>query len=70
MVSKTADTPERRGSLGVKGVSRRTLRPCSLCQIRQSADPNDVGGELGERDFDVVKNRRTRREVEHGRSRL
>lgn len=69
-MSKTADTSERQGSLGVKGVSQRTLHPCSLCNVSQSADPNEVGGELGDRDYDVVKNRRTRREVEHGWSRL
>ena len=69
-MSKTGDTPERQGSLGFKGVSQRTLHPCSLCKVRQSADADDVGGQLGERDYDVVKNRRTRRECEHGRSRL
>ena len=69
-MSKTADTPERQASLGMKSVSQRTEHPCSLCKVRQSADPDDVGGELGERDYDIVKNRRTRREVEHGRERL
>ncbi|CBJ30620.1 hypothetical protein Esi_0204_0058 [Ectocarpus siliculosus] len=70
MVSKTADTPERQGSLGFKGVSQRTSHPCSLCKVKQTADADDVGGQLGERDYDVVKNRRTRRECEHGRSKL
>lgn len=69
-MSKTADTPQAKGSLGLKGAGPKTESPCSLCKATQSNIEGDVGGEIGDSNYDIVANRRTRQEVEHGRSRL
>lgn len=70
MQGKTGDTPERKGCLGYKGANHLTRCPCSLCKATQSNVPGDVGGEIGNRDYDIVKNRRTRGELEEGRRQL
>lgn len=70
MHSLTGDTPQRKGLHGLKGANDKTKLPCSLCWAKQSQEEEDVGGELGERNFDIVKHRRTRGQVEEGRRRL
>ena len=70
MQSITGDTPQRKGLLGLKGANDRTKLPCSLCWAEQSQEEEDVGGELGDRNFDIVRKRRTRGEVEEARRRL
>lgn len=70
MQSITGDTPQRKGLQGLKGANDKTKLPCSLCWAEQSQEEEDVGGELGERGFDIIKNRRTRGEVERARREL
>lgn len=68
--SKTADTPQRKGALGYKNCTWKTECPCSLCKVTQSNVPGEVGGELGDRNYDIVSNRRTRGQTEEGRREL
>lgn len=70
MQSKTGDTPQRNGALGMKGANAKTRMPCTLCKAIQSNVEGELGGELGDRAYDIVKNRRTRGQVERGRQRL
>lgn len=70
MQSKTGDSPQRGGELGLKLQNAKTEVPCTLCKATQSNDEDEVGGEIGDRDYDFVNNRRKRGEIEHDRSRL
>ncbi|CAB1107631.1 unnamed protein product [Ectocarpus sp. CCAP 1310/34] len=70
MQSMTGDTPQMKGSTCLKSYNRKTECPFSLCKARQSNKEGEVGGEIGRRDFDIVKHRRTRGRVEDGRHQL
>lgn len=70
MQSKTGDTPQRNGALGMKGANAKTRLPCTLCKVTQSAVEGELGGELGDRSYDIIKNRRTRGQVEEGRRQM
>lgn len=70
MQSTTGDTPQRKGLHGLKGANDKTKIPCSLCRATQSNEEDDVGGQIGDRYFDIVKNRRTRGQVDDGRRQL
>ncbi|CAB1108042.1 unnamed protein product [Ectocarpus sp. CCAP 1310/34] len=48
----------------------KTEVPCGNCAVRQSNVEGETGGDLGDRNFDIVKYRRKRGEVELGRSEL
>lgn len=70
LAEETLDSPYRTGTLGLKGAGPLTEHPCSLCKVKQSGVEGEVGGQLGDRNYDVVKNCRTRLEIEHGRAML
>lgn len=70
MLSKTADLVQRNGALGLKGSNNKTKLPCTLCKASQSNAEGDVGGEIGDRNYDIVGNRRKRGEIEQGRLKL
>ena len=70
MQSTTGDTPQRRGLQCTKNANASTKFPCGTCKAPQSNDPEDVGGQIGDADFDIVKHRRKREDVEEGRRQL
>lgn len=68
--SVTGDTPQRKGLHGLKGANDKTKHPCSLCRVTQSQAEENIGGELGERGYDILRHRRTRGQVEESRRKL
>lgn len=54
----------------MKGANAKTRLPCTLCKATQSNVEGELGGELGDRACDFVKNRRTRGQVEEGRRQM
>ena len=69
-MSVIGDAPQRAGLLYTKNANNRTLHPCTMCNVTQSQEDDDRGGDLGDRNYDVVRNKRTRGEVLASRDRL
>ncbi|CAM9534271.1 unnamed protein product [Hapterophycus canaliculatus] len=62
------DGPGRSKCLGGKGPNNFSVFPCPYCMVRQSE--NDTGGDLGNPQFDIEKNRRTWGQILDGFSEL
>ena len=58
------------GLLYTKNANNRTLHPRTMCNVTQSQGDNDQGGDLGDRNYDVVRSKRTRGQVLDSRDRL
>ena len=69
-MSVIGDAPQRAGLLYTKNANNRTLRPCTMCNVTQSHEDNDQGDNLGDRNYDVVRSKRTRGQVLPSRDRL
>ena len=69
-MSVIGDAPQRAGLLYTKNANNRTLHRCTMCNVTQSQEDDDRGGDLGDRNYDVVRIKRTRGEVLASRDRL
>lgn len=63
-----ADSPQRAQVLFCKHPNRSTKHPCPYCTVEQSE--LEDGGELGDPQFDIDANRRTRGHMDDGRQEL
>lgn len=63
-----ADSPQRAQVLFCKHPNGSTRHPCPYCTVEQSE--LDEGGELGDPQYDIDVNRRTRRQMDEGRREL
>ena len=64
------DAPQRAALLYIKHANNKTLHPCTLCNVTQSQEETEVGGDLGKRHYDILGNRRTRGQILAGRRRI
>ena len=65
-----ADAPQRAACLHLKCPTSRTLKPCTMCNVTQSQEEATCGGDLGDPNYDIERNRRTRREIEESRAEI
>ena len=68
-----ADSPQRAVLLHSKHPNNFSKHPCPYCKVTQRDDAGDdelPGGELGDEDYDLHKNRRTRTGMESARETL
>ena len=69
-MSVIGDALQRAGLLYTKNANNRTLHPCTMCSVTQSQGDNDQGGDLGDKNYDVVRSKRTHGQVLASRDRL
>ena len=69
-MSVIGDAPQRAGLLYTKNANNRTFHPWTMSNVTQSQGDNDQGGDLGDRNYDVVCSKRTRGQVLASRDRL
>lgn len=63
-----ADSPQRAVMLSCKHANRSTVHPCPYCLVKQ--DATEDGGDLGKHNYDIHKNRRTRKGMDNAWRRL